>query len=565
MKAYHKRWAAAMLGLAAAAAVCAVLAAMLVKPEKEMAMDDYVKRMQPGWNLGNTFDAIGDETSWGNPRTTKDLVEAVAGQGYRSLRLPVTWFHRTGPGPEYRIDPAFLDRIQEVVDWSLGADLLVMLNLHHDSGEWIKDMQSNPDEVKARYEALWRQIAERFRGYPEQLMFESVNEPRFSDDWNKDDPAYFAMLDELNVAFHEIVRGSGGGNSRRPLVLSSMTASASQARLDELLRTMRKMEDERLIATIHYYGYYPFSVNLGGATTFDERARRDLEETFDRVAATFSPAGIPVVLGEFGLLGFDKSLDTVQQGEKLKYFEHLAYYAREKGFATMLWDNGQHFNRLTRSWPDARLRETMVAGWTGRSSTTSPDTVYMQAGEPAAEAVLQLDLNGNRLQAVAAGERTLKEGADYTAEDGQLKLSAALLSSLVGGQAGDAARLTLSFSGGADWDVFVAVVSQPVAQDSTGSIEGLAIPVAFGGERLSTLEAEYEDGGVPGPGEWTPFKEYGLAFAPSYPTGDIMLKKPLLESLQEGRKVRLRLHFGSGAVLSYSIVRAGSKIEGKAG
>lgn len=127
------------------------------------------------------------------------------------------------------------------------------------------------------------------------------------------------MLDELNVSFHAIVRHSGGNNNKRPLVLSTLTAAPTRARLDELAKTITKLNDDRLIATFHYYGYYAFSVNLGGSTTFDNTAREDLIQAFDRAYDTFTAKGIPVIVGEFGLLGFDKSLDTVQHGEILKF------------------------------------------------------------------------------------------------------------------------------------------------------------------------------------------------------------------------------------------------------
>ncbi|MGO4376166.1 glycoside hydrolase family 5 protein, partial [Paenibacillus sp. MCAF20] len=177
-------------------------------------------------------------------------------------------------------------------------------------------------------------------------------------------------------SFHSIVRGSGGSNKLRPIVLSTLTASSSQKRLNELDKTIAKLDDKRIIATVHYYGFYPFSVNLGGVTTFNEEARNDLVQTFDRVHETFVAKGIPVIIGEFGLLGFDKSVDTIEQGEKLKYFEYLGYYAKQKQLTTMLWDNGQHFDRRALEWKDPELFAVMKASAGGRSSTASTDQLF---------------------------------------------------------------------------------------------------------------------------------------------------------------------------------------------
>src|SRR5690242_5205272 len=79
-----------------------------------------VAAMQPGWNLGNTFDAIGaDETAWGNPRVTPEFLRALRAQGFKSIRIPVSWGQHEGAAPDYAIDAAFLARVKQVVDWAL--------------------------------------------------------------------------------------------------------------------------------------------------------------------------------------------------------------------------------------------------------------------------------------------------------------------------------------------------------------------------------------------------------------------------------------------------------------
>jgi len=334
--------------------------------------------IHPGWNLGNTFDALGDETSWGNPITTKELINEIARQGFRSIRIPITWDHRMGEGPDYKIDETFMHRIREVVDWAFDAGLYVIINMHHDSN-WIFNMETEYDEVLSRYEAAWKQISNEFKDYPDdRLMFESINEPRFSDDWNEDKPQYFEMLETLNNTFYKIVRNSGGNNSTRFLLFPTLTCSASQKRIDELYKTIIGLDDKKAIATIHYYGYWPFSVNIAGATVFDEDVKNDIIQTFDRLYNTFISNGIPVIVGEFGLLGFDKSVDTIQEGEKLKFFEFITYYAKEKKLPLMWWDNGQHFDRINFSWGDRQLYQTIIMSLNSRSSTAKTDFIYIK-------------------------------------------------------------------------------------------------------------------------------------------------------------------------------------------
>ena len=176
-----------------------------------------VAAMQPGWNLGNSLDATGaDETSWGNPRVTEALLDGVKAQGFKSIRIPVTWGQHQGGSPGYTIEAAYLARVKEVVNWALADGFYVMINVHHDSWQWLNSMPG----AKARYDATWTQIATAFRDSPNKLVFESVNEPQFSDEGQSE-----TYLDQLNKSFHGIVRGSGGGNATRLLVLPTLHTS----------------------------------------------------------------------------------------------------------------------------------------------------------------------------------------------------------------------------------------------------------------------------------------------------------------------------------------------------
>jgi len=311
-----RRSSKVILSLAIVVALLAAVvpnAALAAAPSS--AMQSYVEAMQPGWNLGNSLDAVGaDETAWGNPRITKELIQNISAQGYKSIRIPVTWDSHIGAAPNYQIEAAYLNRVQEVVQWALDANLYVMINVHHDSWLWISKMESQHDQVLARYNAIWRQIADKFKNSPNKLMFESVNEPRFTDGGTTDEAKQQKMLDELNVSFFNIVRNSGGQNATRPLVLSTLEASPTQERMTALYNTMTKLNDKNLIATVHFYGFWPFSVNIAGYTKFDAETQNDITTTFDNVYNTFVAKGIPVVVGEYGLLGFDKNTGVIEQG-----------------------------------------------------------------------------------------------------------------------------------------------------------------------------------------------------------------------------------------------------------
>lgn len=159
-----------------------------------------------------------------------------------------------GAAPNYTIDPAWMNRVQQIIDWSLDEGLYVMVNIHHDSWLWLNTMGTNYDEMLAKYNAAWIQIANHYKNYSNKLMYESINEPTF----NVDTPSQLVLLNEINTSFFNIVRSSGGGNAVRPLVLPTIWTNASQEYLDSLNSMMANLNDSNLIATVHYYGYWPF-------------------------------------------------------------------------------------------------------------------------------------------------------------------------------------------------------------------------------------------------------------------------------------------------------------------
>ncbi|WP_046227934.1 cellulase family glycosylhydrolase [Paenibacillus dauci] len=538
-----------------------------VQPKAAAAtnMQSYVDAMQPGWNLGNTLDATGaDETSWGNPRVTQTLIKQIAAQGYKSIRIPVTWDTHIGAAPNYTIDPAYLSRVEEVVNWALNENLYVMINVHHDSWLWISKMETQHDTVLARYNAVWKQIADRFKNSSNKLMFESVNEPRFTDGGTTDEGKQQQMLDELNVSFHKILRASGGQNATRPLVLSTLEATPSQERMTALYNTMSKLNDSNLIATVHYYGFWPFSVNIAGYTKFNEEVQKDITTTFDNVYNTFTAKGIPVILGEYGLLGFDKNTGVIEQGEKLKFFEFLGYYLKQKKIATVLWDNGQHFSRTNYTWSDPDLFNVIKTSWTGRSSNADSDLIYIKKGTTIQDKKITLNLNGNQLSSLSVGSTTLQSGTDYTLSGNILTIKASQLTKLTtSGKFGVNATITAKFSKGANWKFNVIVYDTPKLSNAQGSTSSFSIPTAFNGDQLATMEATYASGGNAGPQNWTSFKEFETTFSPVYSGNTIKLQPAFFNETKDGQ-VNLKFHFWSGAIINYTITKSGSTVTGTA-
>ncbi|HEY8994556.1 MAG TPA: cellulase family glycosylhydrolase, partial [Lacunisphaera sp.] len=533
--------------------VCALASCVLAMASPAVAttaMQTYVEAMQPGWNLGNTLDATPNETAWGNPLTTQALIQQIKAQGFNSIRIPVTWDTggRVGPAPTYTIDPAFLDRVQQVVDWSLDAGLYVMLNLHHDSG-WVSNMPTDHDAVLAKFNAIWSQIALRFRDHSDKLHFESINEPTFN---GVDGTTKIALLKELNVSFFNIVRGSGGGNATRPLVIPAVETNSGQEFLDAVRQTITELNDPNLIATVHDYGFWPFSVNIAGVTKFDGAAYDWTKGGIDRTYDTLVSNGIPVVVGEYGLLS-----GAPQRGETLKYFEFLTSYYRSKGMTHQVWDAGQMWNRVTNNeWRDPELYGYIVSSVAGRSSTAESDLVFLRSGTPVQDTVVQLNLNGNAFVSLTNGGSPLTPGVDYTLAGDVLTLKAGFLAPYASGEYGVKTVLEANFSSGMPWKLHVRHQAPPALGAASGTKAGaLVIPTSFNGDVLATMETHYVGAPgypYPGPANWTTFKLYGDVYQPDYANNTITIKKEFFaETTNEA--VDLTFHFWSGKKVNYRL------------
>ena len=481
----------------------------LVYRAESMNAMEFTAAMQPGWNLGNTLDATGGETSWGNPKATPELIQKIKDEGFNSIRIPITWGHMMNE--ENVIDASYLARTKEVINYALDADLLVFVNIHHDSWQWLNAI--TPDENDANYlkfRAIWEQLAEAYKDYPRAVIFESINEPRFDKE-----STYAECLDMMNKACVEIVRASGGNNAERLIVLPTMDTNSEQKYLDQLYGTITEINDPNIIATVHYYGYWPFSVNIAGETEFKGISVTDIDGLVSRLKTTFIDNGIPVIIGEWGLLGFDTALDTVEHGEILKFFEYFCNAVRENGLTTMWWDNGQHINRYSYEWADPSLMAIIKQSMQGRSSTAERDFINLFEGA-VEDKQLKLSLNGNTL----AGIRSESGGAlsedSYTLTEDTLTFKADYISALVTdpAQYGRLETLYLEFSAGPDWTVYVYNTSTPEFTEVEGRKGALTIPCDFKGTQLKTVEAKYISGGSNSPGSqnWTTFKQYGDQF-----------------------------------------------------
>ena len=307
---------------------------------------EIVSQMRVGWNLGNTLDATGGkglsaERSWGNPTTTKAMIDEVKAAGFNVLRVPVSWGKHVDD--DFNIDTAWLDRVQEVVDYGIDNDMFVILNTHHE--EWYMPRKADLEKDLPHIEKLWTQIAERFKNYGEKLLFEGVNEPRLrgtSAEWTGSSESREAV-NQYAETFVKAVRATGGNNADRSLLITPYAASSMTANL----KALRVPENAgNIIVSVHAYLPYDFALNTKGTAVYQNDG--SVDKMMDDIETIFLDKGIPVVITEFGAVNKDNEED------RLQCVEDYLTAAKEINVPCIWWDNnaktgdGENFGLLDR-------------------------------------------------------------------------------------------------------------------------------------------------------------------------------------------------------------------------
>ena len=313
---------------------------------------EIVEQMGLGWNLGNTFDATGgnknnvysQETSWGNPRVNEQTIHRVKEAGFKTIRIPVTWYRQLSKDGTYTINPAFLARVKEVVDMAYTEGLYVIINMHHE--EWLnsKNLDTQYVKIGEQLAAIWKQLAATFADYDQHLIFESMNEPRMagtSVEWNGNE-AGFAAVNYLNQVFVNAIRTDAQGyNAERALMIPGYAASSSNAPMMAIkIPEWNGQQAENIIVAIHSYTPYDFclsdtQVNFNKLFT---NHTTPIDMVFYSIKGMFLDKGIPVVMGETGATNKDNTIAR----------ENWAYYMGKKaatyGIPIIIWDNGANGN-----------------------------------------------------------------------------------------------------------------------------------------------------------------------------------------------------------------------------
>lgn len=401
--------AAVLVGTVVAGSFTAPFSVQAAKKDitsfEDLNQSQIVEAMGPGWNLGNQLESVTDnvpeETNWGNPVITEKLIQSVKAAGFKSIRIPVSYFAKIDDDKDYTIDSKWLDRVQEVVDYCIKNDLYAVINIHGDGyntidGGWLLCNGKNQTEIKKKYKKVWKQIAERFKNYDEHLLFESMNE-EFDGSYSEPNKEYYQNINDYNQIFVDTVRKTGDNNTKRWLIIPGWNTNIDYTAgdygfklpTDQYRDKSIDKEEQRIMISVHYYSPWDFCGGENGVITqwgneADDPSKTSTtcDETYMKnqlnlMKTTFADKGYPVFIGEYGSI--DKtSYDSENKYYRAYFARKLCQLSRKNGCIPMYWDNGYNgvhgfglFDRTTYEVTQPVIIDAIMEGFGQKASQNS--------------------------------------------------------------------------------------------------------------------------------------------------------------------------------------------------
>lgn len=279
------------------------------------------RRIGRGVNFGNALEAP-DEGEWGVV-LREEYFQLVKDAGFDSIRLPVRWNTHALEESPYTIYPSFFDRIDWAVENALSRGLIVILDFHH----FTEYMDCAACE-RSRFLMLWEQIADHYRDFPPELLFELLNEPTNAvpaAEWND------ALASALGF-----VRAT---NPQRIVIVGPVGWNGLGA-----LSTLDLPEDDDgLIVTFHYYDPFRFTHQgadwaegsdawLGTQWTGSAAEKQAIRGDFAMAAEWGSAHNRPIYLGEFG------AYEEADMDSRARWTAFVAREAESLAFSWAYWE-----------------------------------------------------------------------------------------------------------------------------------------------------------------------------------------------------------------------------------
>lgn len=320
--------------------------------------------MGNGINLGNTMEAYGRssygvgaepskyETTWGQPVTTQEMVSGMKAAGFDTLRVPVAWTNAMNyEDGDYTINQSYLDRVGEIIDYAINADMFVIVNDHWDGGWW--GMFGSATEVTRNaamdmYVEMWTQIANEYGDKSYKLIFESGNEELGNrlndkdvcpDSGSLSEDECFEVSHKINQAFVDTIRSTGGNNADRFLLIAGYNTDVTYT-CDDRFKMPTDTVDGKLLLSVHYYDPSNYCIFT---SVEDWGSKQEYQAMNDMLAkmTKYTEQGYGVVIGEWGVLYENNAVKNQRTEYMVNFLANCDLY----GYCPVLWDCNNMYNR----------------------------------------------------------------------------------------------------------------------------------------------------------------------------------------------------------------------------
>ena len=341
-----------------------------------------VNDMGIGYNLGNTYNCCNiiegkyseneEIKLLGVSLPTKNILKEIKKNGFKTIRFQIlytNYIYNDG-----NINSEWIYKIKELIKLIYKLDMYLILSIKHTRQFWNSEKNNSKD----KYINFWAKIGNELKNYDEHLVLESTYEIGYLAYLDKyynyfEDKVYYLSQDFINI-----IRGSGGSNTKRLLIIPMISSEYELTYFDFDYFEYKIPKDPYNKLAISLLYYFPFEeynslnifepVNLYNKLGYSDllfplmewglyHNYKNIIISFDVLKKQFIDKGFPVIFGEVGILN-----DYIKKNNSIEQFLYTLFSMsiEHKGILPCLWDipfissnyDNFYFNKEGNEWSD---------------------------------------------------------------------------------------------------------------------------------------------------------------------------------------------------------------------
>lgn len=306
--------------------VYAVVVFLLCLASTAWAVDPFVQNQK----LGRGVNIIGYDPIWKSrdqARFKTGYFQMLKDAGFRNVRINLHPFRGMNQDKDNALPGAWWETLDWAVKNAQQSGLMVILDLHE-----FGAMGTDPEPNKAKFLAFWRQVSERLRAAPDNVVFEILNEPSrklTADIWNQYLAEALTLIRKTNPT-RTVIIGPAGYNA-----------------IGQLADLKLPEDDRNIIVTVHYYSPMDFTHQgaswaqradkLGVEWKGTEAEKAAVEQDFAKAQTWAKAHNRPIFLGEFG------AYDKAPMESRVRYLSFVVATAQKLGWSWAYWQFDSDF------------------------------------------------------------------------------------------------------------------------------------------------------------------------------------------------------------------------------